>query len=95
MEALGRRVRDSDTFMARITADRIVRHLERSSYVILKKPPIPGAAATIRGEPGLPTASDGTRLNPLRFGVLAQVCPVGLFTCSNLRSPCGGAVSPK
>jgi hypothetical protein len=27
-----KRVHDSDTFMARITADRIVRHLERSGY---------------------------------------------------------------
>jgi len=38
-----KRVHDSDAFMARITADRIVRHLEQARYVIMKRPPIGGA----------------------------------------------------
>jgi hypothetical protein len=37
-----KRVHDADRSMAAIAADRIVRHLERSGYVILKKPPIGG-----------------------------------------------------
>ena len=37
-----KRMHDSDTFMARITADRIVRHLERSGYVVMKRPPSVG-----------------------------------------------------
>jgi hypothetical protein len=38
-----KRTHDSDGFMAKITADRIVRHLEHSPYVVMKKPPIGGA----------------------------------------------------
>ena len=37
-----KRVHDSDQYMAAIVADRIVRHLERSGYVVMKKPPAPG-----------------------------------------------------
>jgi hypothetical protein len=33
-----RRVRQADTLMARIVADRLVEHLERSGFVIMKKP---------------------------------------------------------
>ncbi len=33
-----KRVRHADDAMARITAERLVAHLERSGYVILKKP---------------------------------------------------------
>jgi hypothetical protein len=39
-----KRVHHADTLMARITADRLVRHLERSGFVLLKRPP--GAAPT-------------------------------------------------
>ena len=35
-------VHDSETFTARIAADRIVRHLERCGFVVLKKPPSVG-----------------------------------------------------
>jgi hypothetical protein len=31
-------VRHADDAMARITAERLVQHLERSGYIILKKP---------------------------------------------------------
>jgi len=37
-----KRVHDSDRFTARIAADRIVRHLERSGYVVMKRPPSVG-----------------------------------------------------
>lgn len=33
-----KRVRHADDAMARITAERLVQHLERSGYIILKKP---------------------------------------------------------
>jgi hypothetical protein len=33
-----KRVRHADEAMAHITAERLVQHLERSGYVILKKP---------------------------------------------------------
>jgi hypothetical protein len=34
-----KRVHDADTAMARITAARLVRHLERSGFVLMKRPP--------------------------------------------------------
>jgi hypothetical protein len=37
-----KRVHDADDVMARITAERLVRHLEASGFVVMKKPP--GAA---------------------------------------------------
>ncbi len=36
-----KRVHHADDTMARITADRLVRHLERSGFVLMKKPPGP------------------------------------------------------
>ena len=33
-----RRVHHSDELMARITAERLVRHLEQSGFVVMKKP---------------------------------------------------------
>ena len=33
-----RRVRHADTLMARITAERLVRHLKRSGFVLMKAP---------------------------------------------------------
>jgi hypothetical protein len=33
-----KRVNHADTMMARITADRLVRHLERSGFVVMKAP---------------------------------------------------------
>ena len=37
-----KRVHDSDQYMAAIVADRIVPHLERAGYVVMKRPPIAG-----------------------------------------------------
>ena len=53
-----KRWHDADDMMAAIVADRIVRSLERSGYVIMKKPPSVGGD---NPAPGLPAASDGTR----------------------------------
>ena len=36
-----RRVHHADDAMARITADRLVAHLERSGFVIMKRPDAP------------------------------------------------------
>ena len=38
-----KRVHDFETFTARIAVDRIVRHLERCGYVVMKRPPSVGA----------------------------------------------------
>jgi hypothetical protein len=34
-----RRVRTADDAMARITAERLVEHLQRSGFVLMKRPP--------------------------------------------------------
>jgi hypothetical protein len=34
-----KRVHQADGLMAQITAERLVRHLERSGFVLMKKPP--------------------------------------------------------
>lgn len=36
-----RRVHHADDTMARITADRLLQHLERSGFVVMKKAPAP------------------------------------------------------
>jgi hypothetical protein len=35
-----KRVQDADETMARITAERLVEHLERSGYVVMHRPPL-------------------------------------------------------
>jgi hypothetical protein len=44
-----KRVHDADDAMARITAARLVRHLEASGFVLMKRPP--GATPTTSGMP--------------------------------------------
>jgi hypothetical protein len=46
-----KRVHDADEMMARITAERLVEHLERSGYVVMHKPPLGqhGAPANLAG----------------------------------------------
>jgi hypothetical protein len=44
-----KRVHDADNAMARLTAARLVRHLERSGFVLMKQSP--GAAPTTAGMP--------------------------------------------
>jgi hypothetical protein len=48
-----KRVHDSDRLMASIVAERIVMHLDRCGYVVLKKPPI-GGSAPFNPPPGWP-----------------------------------------
>jgi hypothetical protein len=47
-----KRTHDAAEIMAAIVAKRLVEHLERSGFVVLKKPPIGGAAAIGRGHDG-------------------------------------------
>jgi hypothetical protein len=48
-----KRVHASDAMMAAIAAKRIVRHLERSGFVLMKRPPI-GGSAPMNPPPGWP-----------------------------------------
>jgi hypothetical protein len=45
-----RRKHDAAETMARIVAERLVEHLERSRFVVMKKPPIGGSAPPYTGE---------------------------------------------
>jgi hypothetical protein len=47
-----KRVHNADQYMAAIAAERVVRHLERAGFVVMKKPPVIGAAAVGRGHQG-------------------------------------------
>ena len=47
-----KRTHDAGEMMAAIVAERLVEHLERSGFVIMKKPPIGGGAAIGRGADG-------------------------------------------
>jgi len=44
-----KRKHDAGEFMARIVARRLVEHLDRAGFVVMKKPPAVGAAALGRG----------------------------------------------
>lgn len=44
-----KRVHDADDVMARITAERLVRHLDASGFVLMKRPP--AVAPTTRQMP--------------------------------------------
>ena len=47
-----KRVHNADELMSSIVAKRLVEHLERSGFVVMKKPPIGGGAALGRGHGG-------------------------------------------
>lgn len=47
-----KRVHHADDLMARIAAERLVKHLERSGFVVMKKPP--AAAPTTSRMPAPP-----------------------------------------
>jgi hypothetical protein len=47
-----RRKGDAAEFMAEIVAKRLVRHLERAGFVVMKRPPALGGAALGRGFEG-------------------------------------------
>ena len=44
-----KRVHTADEYLAAIAAERIVRHLERAGFVVMKRAPIGGGAALGRG----------------------------------------------
>ena len=48
-----KRVHHADDAMARITADRLVRHLEQSGFVLMKRPPLgaPSSAGMVAPKP--------------------------------------------
>jgi hypothetical protein len=45
-----KRKHDAAEIMARIVAKRLVEHLERSGFVVMKRPPIGGSVPPYRGE---------------------------------------------
>ena len=47
-----KRVHNADELMAEIVAKRLIEHLERAGFVVMKKPPIGGGAALARGFEG-------------------------------------------
>ncbi|MGO9684178.1 MAG: hypothetical protein ACLPTZ_16630 [Beijerinckiaceae bacterium] len=47
-----KRVHNADEVMSGIVAKRLVEHLERAGFVVMKKPPIGGGAALGRGHEG-------------------------------------------
>ena len=47
-----KQLRDSGEIMARIVAERLVEHLERSGFVVMKRPHTVGGAALGRGHRG-------------------------------------------
>ena len=44
-----KRVHNSDELMSAIVARRLVEYLERAGFVVMKRPPVPGAAPLARG----------------------------------------------
>jgi hypothetical protein len=58
-----KRVHDSAEIMSAIVAKRLVEHLDRCGFVVMRKPPIPGSAA-----PYSAAAPDGARQAPTRPG---------------------------
>jgi hypothetical protein len=41
-----KRVHHADDMMAKITAERLVKHLEASGFVLMKRPPIPSPSTS-------------------------------------------------
>jgi hypothetical protein len=42
----GKRVHQAEEYMAKIAAERIVRHLQDARFVVMRRPPISGSAPT-------------------------------------------------
>ena len=56
-----KRYHDFDRFAADIVADRLVRHLDRAGYVVMKKPPLTGHGQNWKkDEMGASPAREGT-----------------------------------
>ena len=45
-----KRVHNADELMSSIVAKRLAEHLERSGFVVMKRPPIGGSTPAYRGE---------------------------------------------
>jgi len=67
-----KRVHNADEFMSVIVAERLVEHLKRSGFVIMKKPPLCGGGALGRGFQG---AADRPR--PTEQRLVMPSCPAG------------------
>ena len=48
-----KRVHHADDVMARITAERLVRHLERSGYVLMKRPDAAAPSTSVHKHPNV------------------------------------------
>ena len=48
-----KRVHNADELMSSIVAKRLAEHLERSGFVVMKRPPIDGSTPPYRGEAAL------------------------------------------
>lgn len=46
-----RRVHQADSFICRIAAERLVKHLERCGFVVMKRPPAPMHSASDHPHP--------------------------------------------
>ena len=46
-------VHSANEFMARITADRLIEHLDKSGYVVMKKPPVAAPSTHSKPNPHL------------------------------------------
>ena len=57
-----RRVRDADEVMARITAERLVRHLQQSGFVLMRKPPATAPTTAIMPVSGADAGQDAADL---------------------------------
>jgi hypothetical protein len=44
-----KRVRNADELMAEVVAKRLVEHMARAGFVVMKRPPIAGGSAIARG----------------------------------------------
>jgi len=56
-----KRTHSADEIMAAIVARRLVEHLDRAGFVVMKKPPAVGAATLGRGYNGQPLAYLGEK----------------------------------
>jgi hypothetical protein len=76
-----KRVHHGDELMARITAERLVEHLERSGFVVMKKPPLAAPAIGSLKRPRTLSASFDTPCTAL-VATLASPWSAGRPRCA-------------
>ncbi len=59
-----KRVHHADDMMARITAERLVEHLQRSGYVLMKRPTGPAPTTSRHAHPHDPNPVNPKPVNP-------------------------------